>query len=359
MQPSLPANPLRNWGICDEKPLLIAGPCSAESREQVLATAKALSDSKVHVLRAGVWKPRTRPGSFEGVGEEALGWLKDAHDETGLLTGTEVAQPEHVELALKYGIDVLWIGARTTVNPFSVQALADALKGVDVPVFVKNPVSPDIALWVGALERIAAAGITRLGAIHRGFSIPSEDGYRNTPEWRLPVELMMLAPDLPLICDPSHICGVRDKIPAVCQEAMDLLFDGLMIEVHPDPDTALSDAKQQLTPESYSEVVNALLLPHKELDRADVQEHVTSLRQEIDSVDADIIRLFARRMGVVRQIRQWKRKSNVSVLQPDRWRELLQDRIQQGRAQGLSRHFLKSVYDEVHEEAIRQQEEME
>ena len=253
----------QDWGLPVDKMFLSAGPCSAESQEQVLETAQALSGQGISFLRAGIWKPRTRPGSFEGVGLKGLAWMDHARTATGLKIGTEVAEPSHVEGCLEFGMDILWVGARTTTNPFSVQAIADALKGTDIPVLVKNPISADIGLWIGAVERLANAGITKLGAIHRGFSSTLEMRYRNAPNWKMPIELKRQMPELPIICDPSHICGKADLIPAIAQEAMDLLFDGLMVEVHPDPPNALSDAAQQLTPDQFISMIGKLELPHE------------------------------------------------------------------------------------------------
>ena len=349
-------NKLKEWGFPVNGLFLAAGPCSAESEEQVLATARALADDGIGFFRAGLWKPRTRPGSFEGVGLKGLAWLDRARSETGLKIGTEVADPSHVDACLEYEVDVLWIGARTTTNPFSVQAIADALKGVDVPVFVKNPMSADIGLWVGAIERLAHAGITKIGAIHRGTSSWLEMRHRNAPSWKLAIELMGRMPDLPLLCDPSHICGKAELIPAIAQEAMDLLFDGLMLEVHPDPSRALSDAGQQLTPAAFLSMIKTLNLPTEESDNASYISRMSVLRDQVDDIDSQMLDLFARRMEVVRDMGRLKTEQNVSTLQPHRWQEILSDRMNKGRGLGLSEEFVRQLMETVHEEAIRQQE---
>ncbi|MDZ8117236.1 bifunctional 3-deoxy-7-phosphoheptulonate synthase/chorismate mutase type II [Pontiella agarivorans] len=347
---------LNEWGLKADPLFLAAGPCSAESEEQVLETAKALAEAGVSFLRAGIWKPRTRPGSFEGVGPEGLVWLERARAETGLKIGTEVAEPAHVEACLEHRLDVLWIGARTTTNPFSVQAIADALKGTDIPVFVKNPMSADVALWMGAVERLANAGLTRLGAIHRGVSSSLEMRYRNAPAWKMPIELMRCMPDLPMICDPSHICGKAGLIPAIAQEAMDLLFDGLMIEVHPNPPEALSDAAQQLTPKQFSELIDGLQLPHEKSESSSFIHRMSALRDGVDELDSQMLELLGRRMDVVREMGALKREQNISTLQLDRWTEILQDRVTRGELLNLSEPFVQQLMQSIHEEAIRQQE---
>jgi len=344
------------WGFNANPLFLVAGPCSAESEEQVLAVAQALAGMGISFMRAGIWKPRTRPGSFEGVGESGLDWLVHARQATGLKIGTEVADPVHVEACLERKMDVLWVGARTSTNPFSVQAIADALKGVDVPVFVKNPMSADPDLWIGAIERLANAGITRLGAIHRGFSSGLERRYRNTPNWKIPIELMRRMPELPVICDPSHICGRRELVPAIAQEAMDLLFDGLMVEVHPDPAGALSDAAQQLTPEQFGTLVNGLALPQEKGGGAAFAQQLGTLREAVDEIDAQLLELLGKRMGTVREMGRLKAEQNVSTLQPHRWQEIVQDRVQRGGALDLSNDFVLQLMQSIHEEAIRQQE---
>lgn len=347
---------IKQWGLPVDGVFLAAGPCSAESEGQVLETARALAGKGVGFFRAGIWKPRTRPGSFEGVGLKGLAWMDRARSETGLKIGTEVAEPSHVEACLEFGMDVLWVGARTTTNPFSVQAIADALRGTDIPVFVKNPMSADIGLWIGAIERLANAGLTRLGAIHRGVSSPLEMRYRNAPAWKMPIELMRRMPDVPIICDPSHICGRADLISTIAQEAMDLLFDGLMVEVHPDPPHALSDAAQQLTPRQFVSMVGNLELPHEQSDSAAFLNRMSELREDVDELDSHMIGLLGRRMEIVREMGRLKTEQNVSTLQPHRWQEIVQDRIRKGSGLNLSEDFILQMMQSIHEEAIRQQE---
>ena len=339
------------------KPLLIAGPCSVESKEQITETAAALKKYNIDILRGGIWKPRTRPNAFEGIGGRGLGWLKKAGDAVGLPVGTEVAVPMHVEICLSHEIDVLWIGARTTANPFSVQAIADALKGVDIPVMVKNPVSPDIGLWIGAMERLYNAGITQLAAIHRGFSMADSGRYRNKPNWHIPIELKRRMPDLPIICDPSHICGKRELLQHVSQEAIDLLFHGLMIEVHPDPDNAMSDNEQQLTPSAFAELINSLESKKESVDNPDFQEEITLLREDIDKIDTNLIKLIGKRMQVVEKIGKCKKQQKVTVLQPSRWEEILKSRVDEAGKYNLSPEFMTKIYQYIHEEAVRHQEE--
>jgi chorismate mutase len=346
----------KEWGFPAERLFLAAGPCSAESEKQVLKCAKALVGHGVGFMRAGIWKPRTRPGSFEGVGLKGLAWMDRARSETGLKIGTEVAEPSHVEACLEYGMDILWVGARTSTNPFSVQAIADALRGVDIPVLVKNPMSADIGLWVGAIERLANAGITKLGAIHRGFSSTSEMRYRNAPNWKMPIELKRQMPDIPLLCDPSHISGRVDLVPEVSQEAMDLLFDGLMVEVHPDPSNALSDAAQQLTPEQFFPMVGNLILPHERSDSAAFASRMGGLRESVDDLDGQLLELLSKRMDIVREMGRLKAEQNVSTLQPERWREIIEDRVNKGAQLELSENFVLQLMQSIHEEAIRQQE---
>ena len=339
----------------NERPsCVIAGPCSAETEEQVLTTAKELAAKGCHIFRAGIWKPRTKPGGFEGNGEAALPWLKEVKEQTGMLTATEVATPEHVELALKYGIDVLWVGARTSANPFAMQALADSLKGIDVPVLVKNPVNPDIELWIGALQRINQAGIKRLGAIHRGFSSYDKKIYRNLPMWQIPIELHRRIPDLPIICDPSHIGGRRDLIAPLCQQAMDLGFDGLIVESHCNPDKAWSDAKQQVTPDVLDYILSLLIVR----DKSQMQEGIIQLRQQIDDLDNQLMELLAKRMRVCRQIGQYKKEHNMTVFQASRYNEILEKRGAQGALCGMSPEFVATVFESVHEESVRQQIEI-
>ncbi|MBQ2587745.1 MAG: bifunctional 3-deoxy-7-phosphoheptulonate synthase/chorismate mutase type II, partial [Prevotella sp.] len=316
----------------NERPFVIAGPCSAETEEQVMKTALELRMKGCHNFRAGVWKPRTKPGGFEGNGEKALPWMQRVKKETGMMVATEVATPEHVELAMKYDIDILWIGARTSANPFAVQALADALKGVDVPVFVKNPVNPDIELWIGALERINQAGVKRLGAIHRGFSSYDKKIYRNLPMWQIPIELRRRYPDLPMICDPSHIGGRRELIAPLCQQAMDLGVDGLIVESHCDPDKAWSDAKQQVTPDVLDYILSLLVIR----DESVTTEGITQLRHQIDELDNQLMDLLAKRMRVCREIGHYKKEHNMTVLQTNRYNEILEKRGAQGSLCGMA-----------------------
>ncbi len=336
----------------------IAGPCSAESEEQMMETALGLKGSGVTAFRAGIWKARTRPGTFEGAGNKGLSWLKRAGNAAGIGVITEVATPGHVEACLKEGIDMLWIGARTTSNPFAVQAVADALKGVDIPLWVKNPLNPDIELWLGALERFHKVGISRMGAIHRGFSIHSKTNFRNPPIWRIPIELMRRLPGIPMLCDPSHICGNRDLLFSVAQNAMNLLFDGLMLEVHYNPDEALSDAKQQVTPERYLSMVSRLKKKEAAAFSPEDRAPVGFLRKDIDRVDNAILELLAERMDYVKGIALLKRKDNVSLFQPDRWREVVKTRTRDGAARNLSEEFVLKLFQLIHEEALRLQEEI-
>ena len=336
------------------RPFVIAGPCSAESEEQVMKTARELKEKGCHNFRAGVWKPRTKPGGFEGHGETALPWLQQVKKETGMLVATEVATPEHVELCMKYGIDILWVGARTTANPFAVQALADSLRGVDVPVFVKNPVNPDLELWIGALERLNQSGVKRIGAIHRGFSSYDKKIYRNTPQWQIPIELRRRNPDLPLICDPSHIGGRRELIAPLCQQAMDLGMDGLIVESHCDPDKAWSDAKQQVTPDVLDYILSLLVIR----DETVTTEGITQLRHQIDELDNQLMDLLAKRMRVCREIGQYKKEHNMTVLQTNRYNEILEKRGAQGVLCGMGAEFVAQVFEHIHEESVRQQIEI-
>lgn len=335
----------------NERPFVIAGPCSAETEEQVMTTARQLAEKGCHMFRAGVWKPRTKPGGFEGNGEKALPWMKQVKDETGMLTATEVATPEHVELCLKYGIDILWVGARTTANPFAVQALADSLKGVDVPVFVKNPVNPDLELWIGALQRINGAGIKRMAAIHRGFSSYDKKIYRNLPMWQIPIELKRRIPNIPMVCDPSHIGGRRDLIAPLCQQAMDLGMDGLIVESHCNPDQAWSDASQQVTPDILDYILSILVI------RAETQttENITALRKQIDEIDNNIIEVLAKRMRISREIGQYKKEHGMTILQTARYTEILEKRGAQGSLMGIDPECIKKIFEAIHEESVNQQ----
>ncbi len=338
----------------NKRPFVIAGPCSAETEEQVMTTAKDLAGKGCHMFRAGVWKPRTKPGGFEGHGEPALKWMKEVKDETGMLVGTEVATPEHVELAMKYGVDILWIGARTSANPFAMQQLADSMQGLDIPVLVKNPVNPDLELWIGALQRLNQAGVKKLGAIHRGFSSFDKSMYRNLPMWQIPIELRRRIPELPICCDPSHMGGRRELIAPLSQQALDLGFDGLMIESHCDPDKAWSDAKQQITPEVCDYILSLLVAR----DKTFTTEDIKALRQQIDTLDNDLTDLLAKRMRVCREIGQYKKEHGITVLQTERYNEILNKRGAQGSLTGLGEEFVKKMFELIHEESVRQQLEI-
>jgi chorismate mutase len=338
--------------------LLIAGPCSAESEEQVFETAQRLASSRVDYLRAGIWKARTRPDNFEGIGDPALVWLRNAGVRYGIKTATEVAHAAHVEAALRNGIDLLWIGARTTVNPFSVQELANALRGCNVPVLIKNPTSPDMQLWLGAIERISKAGVRSIGAIHRGVSVANPAPFRNAPMWNMVLELRRMLPDLPIVTDPSHICGRRDLIQSVAQRATDLGIDGLMIEVHPRPDQAWSDAAQQVTPERWSEIISELMVRKEASQNASYLAAIETLRERIDNVDVDLVSLLAERMRIVQLIAEQKRANNVTALQVTRWQALLEDRMERAKKAGLDPLYAKAIYDVIHSESIRRQSEI-
>lgn len=337
------------------RPYLIAGPCSAETEAQVLDVAHELASLGIDLFRAGVWKPRTRPGAFEGNGAAALPWLRRVKAETGLRVAIEVATAHQVYEALKFGVDVLWIGARTTVNPFSVQEIADALRGVDVPVLIKNPVNPDLDLWIGAIERIRNAGVNQVGAVHRGFSSYAKSKFRNAPYWEIPVELRRRMPDLPLLCDNSHICGNRDDLLEVAQQALDLNYDGLMTEVHCAPDQAWSDAKQQITPCAYGKMTARLVVRRETTDNADFLENLENLRHKIDEVDLEVFNLLARRMRLAEAIGRYKRRNNISILQTARWNEILENAFRHGQERQLSNEFVEKFLSAVHQESIAHQ----
>ena len=335
----------------NERLTVIAGPCSAETEEQVITTARQLAGRGCHIFRAGVWKPRTKPGGFEGNGEAALPWLQRVKEETHMMVATEVATPEHVELALKYGVDVFWIGARTSANPFAMQAIADSMKGIDVPVLVKNPVNPDLELWIGAMERLNQAGVKRIAAIHRGFSSYDKKIYRNLPMWQIPTELRRRVPDLPLFCDPSHIGGKRELVAPLCQQAMDLGMNGLIVECHCDPDKAWSDAKQQVTPDILAYILSLLVLRDEKV----TTEGISLMRKQIDELDNQLMELLAKRMKVCREIGEYKKEHNMTVLQTSRYNEILNKRGAQGSLWGMAPDFIKTVFEAVHEESVRQQ----
>ncbi len=348
-------SPLNLTGIdTTKRPLVIAGPCSAETEEQVMTTAHQLANKGIKIFRAGIWKPRTKPGGFEGKGEEALPWMTRVKEETGMLISTEVATPKHVENALKAGIDILWIGARTSANPFAMQELADSLRGIDIPVLVKNPVNPDLELWIGALERINGAGITRLGAIHRGFSSIDQKIYRNAPMWHIPIELHRRYPQLPIICDPSHIGGRRDLIAPLCQQAMDMGFAGLIVESHCNPDTAWSDAKQQVMPDVLDFILDRLVIR----ESVELTESLAALRKQIDELDNELMTLLTKRMRVSREIATYKKEHNMAVVQTGRYSEILEKRGAQGQLCGMDAEFVKKIFEAIHEESVRQQTEL-
>jgi chorismate mutase len=347
---------IASWFPAQKKPFIISGPCSAETEDQMVATAKQLAATgKVHALRAGIWKPRTRPGQYEGAGAEGLTWLMQAKKETGLPVTTEVANAAHVEACLKAGVDILWVVARTTVNPFSVQEVADALKGVDIPVMVKNPVNPDLELWIGALERLNKAGITKLAAIHRGFSSSEKGPFRNAPLWDMPIELKTRIPDLDIICDPSHISGNRDLIGLISQKALDLDMVGLMIESHINPDAAWSDAKQQVTPATLAKIVDSLVVRNVSSDNKTFKDTLSILREQIDVLDDEIMQKLAARMKISEKIGQYKKENNVTILQVTRWEEIIQTRIALGKAMGLNEEFTNDLLKLIHHESIQVQ----
>lgn len=345
---------IRRWFKNPEELLVISGPCSVETREQLMTTAKGLSEiDKVKVLRGGIWKPRTRPDAFEGIGEEGLRWMKEAKENYGFLTMTEVAVPEHVNLALKYDIDILWLGARTVANPFSVQELADCLKGCDIPVFVKNPIAPDLKLWLGAFERLGSAGLTCLGGIHRGFSSYDDIRYRNAPVWEIPVELKRLRPDIQIITDVSHICGCRELLQEVAQKALDFGTLGFMIESHCNPEKALTDANQQITPESLKKALNHLVVKKRVVDEDELV--LQNLRKEIDIIDDELLNLLAKRLNVSEKIGEFKKEHKVAVLQMDRWSKVLDDHINKGVNLGLEEESVKEIFEVIHKDSIKKQ----
>lgn len=341
-------------GIDDKRPVIIAGPCSAESREQVLNTAQSLASKGIRIFRAGIWKPRTKPGGFEGVGAVGLPWLKEVKEKTGMLTSTEVATPYHVFEAIKAGIDVLWIGARTVANPFAMQELADALKGTDIPILVKNPVNPDLELWIGAIERIYGAGIRNIGVIHRGFSSYEKKLYRNLPLWHIPIELKRRYPELSMFCDPSHIGGKRELVAPIAQQALDLNFDGLIIESHCDPDHALSDAAQQLTPDVLDYTLSMLVIR----DNAQTTEDITVLRKQIDEIDEQLLATLAKRMRISKEIGTYKKEHNMPILQEGRYNDILENRAKLGKAMELNPEFVAEIMKSIHEESVRVQMEI-
>ncbi|MDR1729139.1 MAG: bifunctional 3-deoxy-7-phosphoheptulonate synthase/chorismate mutase type II [Prevotellaceae bacterium] len=341
-------------GVEEKRPIVIAGPCSAETEEQVMQTAQQVAEQGVKIFRAGIWKPRTKPGGFEGVGSEGLAWLRNVKKETGMYVSTEVATAKHVLEALKYGVDLLWIGARTTANPFAVQEIADALQGVDIPVLIKNPVNPDLELWIGAIERIYNAGLRNIGVIHRGFSSYDKKLYRNLPQWHIPIELHRRLPNLSIFCDPSHIGGSRELIAPLSQQAMDLQFDGLIIESHCNPDKAWSDKDQQVTPEVLGLILNMLVV--REMNQT--TENLATLRKQIDEIDMNLIELLAKRMRISREIGQYKKEHDMPVLQTVRYDEIISKRVAQATAMEMSEEFMQTVLEAIHSESVRQQMEI-
>ena len=339
-------------------PIVIAGPCSAETEEQVLKTARQLKETDTTVMRAGIWKPRTRPGNFEGVGALGLKWLQKAKQETGLMTATEVANANHVDLALKHDVDILWVGARTTVSPFIVQEIADALKGTEKIVLIKNPVNPDLALWLGAVERFYESDVKNLGVIHRGFSTYEKTRYRNNPEWQIPIDLQNKFPDLPLILDPSHIAGRRDIIFDLCQTALDLNYDGLMVETHFDPDSAWSDAAQQITPATLKQMTIDLRIRKQEGDAVEFRNKLNTLRTKIDVLDHQLIESLGKRMKIADSIGTLKKKNNVAILQTKRWNEVLGKMILEGEENQLSEEFILKIFKAIHQESINHQKKV-
>lgn len=352
--------PLYDWGMFTEpRPSVVAGPCSAETEEQVMETAKGLRELGINVYRAGIWKPRTHPGSFEGVGAEGLRWMQRAKKEYGLKISTEVASEKHVFECLKFGVDLVWLGARTTANPFLVQEIADALKDTDIPVLVKNPVNPDLDLWIGALERLNRAGIKKLGVIHRGFSTFEKIQYRNDPQWQIAIELRSRYPELPFFVDPSHMAGSRDYIREISQRSLDLGFEGLMIESHCNPSAALSDAKQQLTPDQLSDLLyNQIKVKDKDSDAPEWKENIDQLRAKIDVIDENILYTLASRMRVSRKIGEYKKNNNVAILQTSRWDSLLAKVVEKGNEYGLDERFVKAVFNAIHEASVEVQNQI-
>lgn len=348
--------PIELEGVSTSEPLVIAGPCSAETEQQVLDTATQLAANGIKIFRAGIWKPRTKPGGFEGVGAPGLEWLKKVKQETGMYTATEVATREHVNLTLEAGIDILWIGARTSANPFAMQEIADTLAEAkaDVPVLVKNPVNPDLELWIGALQRIYNAGIRRIGAIHRGFSTYGKHLYRNMPQWHIPIELRLRYPNLPIICDPSHIGGKRELVAPLAQQALDMGFNGLIVESHVTPDCAWSDAAQQITPEILNFILHTLVIR----DSHQSTENLSLLRQQIDHIDNELLEVLGKRMRISREIGQYKKEHRMPVLQAERYNEVIRSRVRLGEEMSMSPEFLKTVLLAIHEESVRQQVEV-
>lgn len=345
------------WGLFSDltRPVIIAGPCSAESEQQVFETAKALKAVGVEVLRAGIWKPRTRPNCFEGVGAVGLKWMQRVQRELDMKVSTEVANVKHVYEALKAGVDMLWIGARTSANPFAMQEIADALKGTDIPVLVKNPVNPDVELWIGALERLNMAGLKKIGIIHRGFSVYGKSKYRNVPQWQLPIEIKRRFPEMFIICDPSHISGKREYLQEVAQQAMDLGFNGLIVESHICPEIALSDAAQQVTPQGLSEILQKLVIREVDSENLEYKENIDELRARIDVIDNELLELLANRMKISDEIGRYKKQNNITILQPGRWDTILEKVFGKGNEKGLDNEFLEKIFKAIHQASIDRQ----
>lgn len=360
METRLELVPVSKWGIFPEgqRPLLIAGPCSAESEVQVMQTARGLKDCGVNVFRAGIWKPRTHPNNFEGVGTPGLKWLQRVKSELGMKVATEVASEKHIFDCLKFGVDMVWIGARTTANPFLVQEIADSLKDTDIPVLVKNPVNPDLDLWLGALERLNQAGIKKLGVIHRGFSTSEKMAYRNAPGWQIAIELKTRYPELPFFADPSHMGGSREFLHEIAQRALDLGLEGLMIESHCDPSCALSDAKQQVTPADFAKLIDSLKVRDLDTDSPEYKENIDQLRAQIDIIDENILYILNTRMNVSRSIGNYKKEHNIAILQTSRWDAVLSQMVERAKAYGLSEKFVETVFNAIHEESVREQNEI-
>lgn len=355
MPGQLVISPIRKWLGPFDAPLVISGPCSAETEEQVMQTALQLEQiPHVKIFRAGIWKPRTRPGLFEGVGVKGLEWLQRVKQETSLFTAVEVANPEHIEAALKHKIDILWIGARTVVNPFSLQDLANSLKGVDIPLMIKNPVNPDLHLWLGAIERFNMAGVQKIAAVHRGFYFFDKSPYRNAPMWEIPIELKRIVPEVPIVCDPSHICGERSLLLETAQKAMDLEMDGLMIESHIDPDNAWTDPQQQITPDHLQQIITDITI-RKKRGNLEFESNLEELRSEIDKIDAELIQILSRRMEMVDEIGLHKKENNITILQLKRWRTIVRERLKMGVSNGLDKDFVLKLLEIIHKESIGRQ----
>ncbi len=349
-------NAFKSWELHkSDSPLIIAGPCSAESEQQVMNTARELQNTQVNLFRAGIWKPRTRPDSFQGVGHIGLKWLQQVQQEFGIQAITEVANTEHIEQVLKHDIRNIWIGARTTTNPFAMQEIANAIKGVDVSVFVKNPINPDCELWIGAIERIQNAGIKRVAAIHRGFSTFNKTQYRNVPQWQIPIELRQQMPDIPMICDPSHIAGHTKPLQEISQKAYDLNFNGLIIETHINPKEAWSDAQQQITPQELKSLLNSLVIRKKNAENNHIKHCLEDLRHKIDYLDDELIGILEQRMQIIEKIAEHKKDNNISVLQSDRWKNLLDQMIDAGSKKGISKECITNVFKAIHQESINKQ----